>query len=246
MPDKLRIESYNDNSFSPSAKGKVFQAQINPSGYESKAAVGYRTKGAIDGAGQTPSFQTIAPQSLNLVFEFDGTGVVPGANLSVSDRIDQFDAVAYDYSGSIHRPRYLWILWGTLSFKCVLKDYTLEYSLFDPAGEPLRAKLKATFLEFKTPRQIALEASKRSADLTHRRTIVAGDTLPLLCDTIYGNGGYYPLVARFNRLGSFRRLEPGVAIAFPPVRDLLEFAGEQAYGRTAPSMVTASSRKETP
>jgi nucleoid-associated protein YgaU len=44
-----------------------------------------------------------------------------------------------------------------------------------------------------------------------------GDTLPLLCERIYGDPGYYIDVARFNGLVHFRCLEPGTRLHFPPL-----------------------------
>jgi len=44
-----------------------------------------------------------------------------------------------------------------------------------------------------------------------------GDTLPLLCERIYGDSRYYMAVARFNGLRQFRALTPGMALHFPPL-----------------------------
>jgi nucleoid-associated protein YgaU len=56
-----------------------------------------------------------------------------------------------------------------------------------------------------------------SPDLTHLITVKAGDTLPLLCDRIYRDSGYYMEVARINGLSSFRNLQPGTTLKFPPL-----------------------------
>ncbi len=56
-----------------------------------------------------------------------------------------------------------------------------------------------------------------SPDLTHVRTVQAGDTLPLLCTSIYGSARHYLLVARHNGLDDFRQLQPGQQLQFPPL-----------------------------
>ena len=46
--------------------------------------------------------------------------------------------------------------------------------------------------------------------------VLAGDTLPLLCQQIYGSATHYLQVAAFNGLDDFRVLEPGRELLFPP------------------------------
>ena len=62
------------------------------------------------------------------------------------------------------------------------------------------------------------EAQKRtsSPDLTHRRVVVEGDTLPQLCREIYGSPEHYLRVAQVNGLDDFRDLSPGQELFFPP------------------------------
>jgi nucleoid-associated protein YgaU len=64
--------------------------------------------------------------------------------------------------------------------------------------------------------RVALEDAQ-SPDVTHLRTVMAGDTLPLMCFRIYGDSRYYSEVAKVNNLDHFRRLQPGEALMFPPL-----------------------------
>ena len=57
----------------------------------------------------------------------------------------------------------------------------------------------------------------QSPNRTHVVRVRAGDTLPLLCQRIYGNPGYYLQVARFNHLVDFPQLKPGQILTFPPL-----------------------------
>jgi nucleoid-associated protein YgaU len=47
--------------------------------------------------------------------------------------------------------------------------------------------------------------------------VKAGDTLPLMTEEIYGDDKYYLEVARINNITSFRQLQPGTEIFFPPI-----------------------------
>ena len=88
-----------------------------------------------------------------------------------------------------------------------------------PSGTPLRADAKVTFKEYLSPEAIKLLANKNSPDLTHIRTVKAGDHLPLMCYHIYGHSKHYVEVAAINNLTDFRALEPGTQIVFPPLAD---------------------------
>jgi len=60
-------------------------------------------------------------------------------------------------------------------------------------------------------------AQDHSPDLTHRRILQAGDSLPRLCQEIYGDPRLYLKVAEANGFDDFRRLAPGTAVFFPPL-----------------------------
>jgi LysM repeat protein len=57
-----------------------------------------------------------------------------------------------------------------------------------------------------------------SPDLTHQITVKAGDTLPMLCQKVYGDRQMFHEVARVNNLLSFRHIEPGTELIFPPIK----------------------------
>jgi nucleoid-associated protein YgaU len=93
----------------------------------------------------------------------------------------------------------------------------LSYTLFKPDGTPLRATAKASFTEFTNKVKLAKEETKSSPDLSHVRIVKAGDTLPLLCDEIYGSSDYCPQVAHSNNLAGFRNIQEGTLLIFPPL-----------------------------
>ncbi|MGR9053652.1 MAG: LysM peptidoglycan-binding domain-containing protein, partial [Gammaproteobacteria bacterium] len=59
--------------------------------------------------------------------------------------------------------------------------------------------------------------SLSSPDLTHARMVLAGDTLPLMTERIYGTSKYYLRIAQINGLDDFRNLKPGSMLVFPPL-----------------------------
>jgi nucleoid-associated protein YgaU len=223
MLEKLTIAGYSDENLTQSSGQYV--VQINPEKYAQQYTTQMACKPTLNTAGVTNKFVVQKPQDLALEFYIDATGVVDAANGStgaatvVQDELDKFQKVVYSYNGTIHSPNYLRVLWGKLIFDCRLDSMDIEYLLFTPAGVPLRAKLNTKFVQFISPQKLQLSARKSSPDLTHSRTVVAGDTLPLLCFQIYQDSKYYVEVARINGLDDFRNLEPGRQIFFPPLGD---------------------------
>jgi hypothetical protein len=214
--EKLLIKAYEQPDYSGMPMGQ-FEAYINPS----EITLAYEMEyDAAQGSGTTNSrmnFKKVKPGDLSLTFFLDGTGA-SGRPLDVQQRVEQFQAVT-GYNGNIHRPNYLKITWGTLQVKrCVLKSASIAYKLFRPDGVPLRAVITATFTDNSDDQTRVAMAQDKSPDCTHVRLVKAGDNLPALCFSIYGDPTYYLEVAGANRLDNFRRLTPGTKVFFPPLQ----------------------------
>jgi hypothetical protein len=228
MLKKLVIVAFTDNHYEKSA-GVVFTAQINPEKYTENLSVKFESESNVNPAGITPTYKGKGARRMSLDFLLDDTGVLPDNSYesnapqtkTVVARIQSFTDVAYKSDGGIHRPRYLRILWGALVFNCVLEKLDVDYTLFDPRGMPLRALLKAVFLHYAAADKLALEARNKSSDLTHYRRVAVGDTLPLMCQQVYGDSSLYFQIARRNALTNFRRLTENQWIEFPPKDELL-------------------------
>jgi nucleoid-associated protein YgaU len=197
----------------------AFEALINPVGYKRKLSIEYNKKQTLGQPSATPRFSAIRPETItieNLVL--DGTGVVDGTgSRSVKDMIDALLAVIYQYDGKKHEPNYIRLLWGTFIFFGRVESIALDYTMFKPTGEPLRARVTLGIVGWMSATESALRANLSSPDLSHLVEVTAGDTLPLLCNRIYNDPSYYREVARINNLTGFRKLEPGMVLRFPPL-----------------------------
>ena len=233
---KLQIIAYEDETFSESKKvGEPFVVQINPSQYQKSYTVNYNPSQAIGQGSQRQQFKEIESESFKLEFTLDGTGVVnntllPGQglinafikDLTVSDRVKQLKETVYYFNGTTHHPRFIKIVWGDENglFKGVLNSLQVTYTLFDPDGKPLRAKVVCNFKSHKSVETQNQEENRSSPDLTHVRLVKSGDTLPMMCYRIYGDAKYYWQVAQANQLVNFRTLEEGTELIFPPIEKL--------------------------
>lgn len=200
-----------------------FEVMLNPSSYSRELSIEYSKSKTLGQHGGESKFSAYRPETVKFDLILDGTGVVPtssgsGQTSAVKTQIKQLESVVYGYDGEEHEPNPVRLLWGSLILFGRLTAMSLDYTLFKPNGEPLRAKVNLSFRGFMSATEESLRANRSSPDLTHRVEVKAGDTLPLLCHRIYQDSSYYPEVARVNNLSNFRHLEPGTRLYFPPLR----------------------------
>ncbi len=198
----------------------AFSVMMNPAGYRHDRTISYSTAKRQGALREETKFSAVGAEVISFdEIIFDGTGVVPqaGKTADVKTMIKNLTDVVYTYVGSEHEPPVVKILWGDLVFHGHLQTMSVDYTLFKPSGDPLRAKVKLSFKDFMSTQEEAKRANRSSPDLSHRVEVKAGDTLPLLCQRIYRDASYYPEVARFNKLSNFRYLKPGTQLIFPPL-----------------------------
>jgi len=226
--EKMRIEAYKDVERAKPATPPKLEVMFNPTSYKRKHAISYRParEQSLNSPGRPAQYAYTPPGEAEFKLVFDGTGVSEFgiehiakvlAGKTVSKAIADFESICLKMDGATHEPRFLVVKWGSYSFPCRLKTLEINYTLFDASGEPLRAEVDVAFVEDKSQKKWVQDAAKSSPDLTHVRVVRAGDTLPLMCQQIYGSANPYLKVARDNGLDDFRRLVPGQRIVFAPL-----------------------------
>ena len=225
---KVEIRAFKDKTYGEEI-GK-FVLPINPEQFSQTFKIEYDQEQAQGSQGNDPEFKFTSPEDLKLDFTVDGTGVVPvkgeagSFHRDVVQQVQDLLQLVYVMNPETHKPNFLRLLWGDFSFgngngfNCILKDLQINYTLFSPDGKPLRAKVTANFTQYVEQERRVREEGKESPDVTHIRTVKAGDTLPLMTHRIYGDPNYYLQVAKVNGLVNFRRLNSSVNLRFPPLR----------------------------
>lgn len=219
---KLVINSYANRDFTGEDKKRKFTAPVNPESFTKNLKIEHDVRRGHGNHGTEVTFKSTEPEELRLEFLLDGTGTIEGyveeyKNLLVHDQLQKFLDCAYDYDGKIHSPRYLVLFWGSeINFPCVLSNLDINYTLFNPNGTPLRAKLTATFLNYVSREQRLAKERQNSPDLTHYRKVKQADRLDLMTSDIYNNPKYFLQVGKVNALTSIRNIKPGIELYFPP------------------------------
>lgn len=202
--------------------GEDFTIPVNPESYSQAYKVELKEKPAGGNQGSAPEYKFTSPEELKLEFTLDNTGTIEGNvydGTPVPKQVEKLLATVYKMQGEAHRPSILKIQWGSFfTFDCVLSSLDINYVLFKPNGEPLRAKVSASFKQYTEPQIRSRQENKKSPDLTRVIKVADGDTLPNLSYKSYGTPKYYPQVAYANKLMSIRTLRTGDDLVFPPAR----------------------------
>ncbi len=224
---------------------KKFEFMYNPNTFTEKYAIQYTERQAPGESATELIFNRVPPKVWTFNFMLDGTGAapslfgvsvgvgVPGLNdvlpnsaIDVKAQIEKFYKVAYEYDGERHRPHYLKLIWGDALgdspqrkvINCVMLSADVTYTLFEPGGKPLRAKVKAVFRESKDEAFRLGQRNDRSPDLSRIRSVEEADNLPLMSQKVYESPSHYIEVAQANKIKNFRRLRVGQELRFPPLR----------------------------
>ncbi|HBF38579.1 MAG TPA: hypothetical protein DDW50_14830 [Firmicutes bacterium] len=147
---KLKIMSVNADD----TVNDTFEAMFNPESYSETFAVSFKNVDRVSGGLEVYDYDKTPPQDFKLKLIIDGTGVTDYDSSAFSVFKQIFETV---YEQINHFLRLAWypvnekaiplkIEWGNLSIHCYLKEVTINYTLFDREGLPLRAELDTSFM----------------------------------------------------------------------------------------------------
>lgn len=136
-------------------------------------------------------------------------------------------------------PPWVQFQWGGItSFVGYVSSVQARYTLFTPAGLPVRAVVSVTLQEFPStpPRQNPTSGTL----VPHREhVVVAGDTLQGIAYREYGDAARWRDIAAANGVDDPARLPPGLRLLLP-LRGEDEAAGDGRDGADRPAATAAS------
>jgi hypothetical protein len=128
-------------------------------------------------------------------------------------------------NGDLHAPTRVQLHWGNgghmtshgtkIDPWLVLESVSEEFSLFSPAGIPLRAKLTVSFREAWTIEQQLTETPRHSSDRTRIHRVVRGETISQIALAEYSDPERWRAIADANQVDNPRRLTPGEQLTIP-------------------------------
>ncbi|MEJ2596081.1 MAG: hypothetical protein P8100_13380 [bacterium] len=205
-----------------------FPVMYNPEKFSKSVRTVYQPTTVPGDSSQEQSFQNIEGDEVRFQFLFDATGgsinsiqgEVAKALDGVDAQIELFLTLTQKRDPQEHQPPKLTLIWGTFIFNCRMTSATIDYTLFNSMGRPIRATINATF-RGDEPRLLQAAFDKLfSSDLTHVRVVKAGESLPLIAKEVYGDTSLYMEIARINGLKNFRDVQAGTELILPPIEKL--------------------------
>lgn len=120
-----------------------------------------------------------------------------------------------DINPQTHAPPVLMFVWGSLRFQCVLAKASQKFILFLPTGEPVRARVQASFQEFTNGDQESKEVKRETSDYTRVHVVTQGETLAGIATAHYNDPTLWRPLAIRNRIDDPRALGPGLRLSVP-------------------------------
>ncbi len=120
-----------------------------------------------------------------------------------------------DIDSDLHAPPICLFIWGAYIFQCLIERVSKKFTMFLPAGIPVRATLSVTLKEYREVNIQVKELALRSADITKSRVVKQGDSLWTIAFKEYGDPADWRLIADANHIDNPRRLEPGKELLIP-------------------------------
>ncbi|WP_308910516.1 CIS tube protein [Pseudokordiimonas caeni] len=216
---KLKIEAFSDKAMASAISGGTFTALVNPDTIKETISVCYNNQNAWRNNGTGRVFNHFKPQEFELNFFLDGTGALGIDTLAadyVWNQVQLFRFVTTTRKDAASPPPYLKVSWGALFIHCQLERASVNYTVFDTDGTPLRANITAAMKTF------ADETLKKANDPDGTKAIAAaaGSSLAKLAAAAYGSAGYAAALAKVNGLTSSRSVTSDKTLSAPPATAL--------------------------
>lgn len=131
----------------------LFMAMFNPASYKVEYAFPKDETTTSGTTNESVPTTAISPQKMSFDFLIDGTGA-SGEDRIVLLEVRKFEKLvkfkepvpALKKDGHLSLNKLL-LLWGTYMFACEIESYSVNYTLFNQLGIPLRATISANFIE---------------------------------------------------------------------------------------------------
>lgn len=216
---KMMITAYTDDTFNSVYK-PALELPINPAKVKLSKGIRYAEDKQLGSLNGSNSYVRYQPEVLYFECLLDVTNAMEDddGEEPVHNTVNALEERLYDYNTEGHRPSFVKVEYGDITFFGQLKTLETEYTLFNPKGLPLRAELKVTLTGYCSQKEEKKHFSKRSPDVSRLVTLKEGQTLAALCDEIYDDPLLVGEVARFNNLNGYRSIPAGTKLLMPMLK----------------------------
>lgn len=210
-------------------KGQSIEVLFNPAEYSLEKGNTYQSTSLPGLATPVTQFVTGNADTLTMELFFD-TYTKSSRHAFVTPREDVRNytrkiSALLDIDSSLHAPPICEFSWGPplgspdgIQFTGIIEKLTQKFTFFLDDGTPVRATLSVSFKEYKTVQQQLQEIGRQSADRTKRAVFKEGDSLWLWAAKEYNDPERWRVIADKNRIENPRRVEAGMELELPALR----------------------------
>ncbi len=149
--EHLIIQAYSDDKFRSKQGGQI-TILLNPENIKTGKRIRYNKDKQLGAIPQDNIFDRYDSENLSFDFTIDCTGAVMRRNTPERDtataKVKEIEDSVYCYNSELHRPSYVEIVYGSVMFKGQVTKMNVDYSLFNGAGDALRAKVGMEFVGY--------------------------------------------------------------------------------------------------
>lgn len=201
--------------------GSEVECLFNPKDYTVTKTNNWKAEPKQGATAAVPSFTGGAPWEMNLVLLFDASLLKPKVSVKqiTQTLFDAMNASQGEGAGgggkkNTKRPPTITFEYGWFSFIGVAKTLAVQYLLFTPEGEPIRAETKLSLMQWE-PERKGQNPTTRAEGGHGAHVVREGDSLASIAQNAYGDPTQWRVIARANGIDDPLRLRSGATLDVP-------------------------------
>ena len=208
---KLKIEN-----------GETIECLFNPKDYTVTKTNNWKAEAKQGSTAAKPSYTGGNPWEMTLQLLFDSTLLKPKMTVKqvTQTLFDAMDATCGEGAGTggkknTKRPPTVTFEYGWFSFVAVVKNLSVQYTLFNPDGEPIRADVKLALMQYEIERPKGNNPTTQGEGGLGAHVVRDGDSLQSIAHRAYGDPTQWRAIAVANGIDNPLRLRSGATLSVP-------------------------------
>ncbi len=144
--------------------------------------------------------------------------ITPNMHAEVNNRCMDI-AMALKFVPDLHAPPLVCFTWGNMEFVGHVISSTINFTMFNPQGMPVRMKVALEIKGEEADRMASQQAMpNQSPDRTKERFLPEGDQLWMLASNEYKDPAKWKVIAKANGILNPRAINKGVRLKVPSIQ----------------------------
>lgn len=198
--------------------GEKLDCLFNPKDFSVSKSNSWESKATAGKSAEKPTFGGGQPRELTLSLLFDATLLTPRVSVKdVGAKLFAAMDASKNEGGNQNksRPPALTFTWGAFSFEGVAKSLTVQYQMFRPDGEPIRADVRLALTQWDVEGPAGQNPTTRSSGALGAHVVHDGDSLASIAYRVYGDPTRWRAIAEANGIDDPLALRSGHALSVP-------------------------------